>query len=283
VSWVRRHRFWLARRATQLGILLLFALGAHWHLGVLTGDLSAARVFRTVPFSDPFAALQILATGHVPASTALLGAGIVLAFYFVVGGRSFCSWVCPLNLVTDLGAGLKRRFRLQGHFRVARQTRFWIMALALLVSAISGVAAFEWVSPVAITHRELIFGPSLGLGVVAAILLLDLFVLRNGWCGSVCPLGAFYSLVGRRSLVRMGFDAGRCDHCRDCVPVCPEPHVIDFHRMAAVGFVDSGDCTNCSRCLEVCPRDAYRFTLRRGRSKAGRLKKGDHHATQDAA
>jgi ferredoxin len=53
--------------------------------------------------------------------------------------------------------------------------------------------------------------------------------------------------------------------------------------MAAAGFVDSGDCTNCSRCLEVCPRDAYRFTLRRGRSKAGRLKKGDHHATQDAA
>jgi ferredoxin-type protein NapH len=283
VTWLRQHRYGLARRTTQLGILLLFWWGAHRHLGVLTGDLSASRVFRTIPLSDPFAALQILATGHVLASTALLGAAIVLVFYFVVGGRSFCSWVCPVNIVTDLAGWLKRRFQLKGQFRVARQTRFWVLALALPVSAISGVAAFEWVSPVAITHRELIFGPSLGLGVVVAILLLDLFVLRNGWCGSLCPLGAFYSLLGRRSLVRMGFDAGRCDHCGDCTPVCPEAHVIDFQRMAAVGFIDSGDCTNCSRCLEVCPRGAYHFTWRVGRNKAGRREKGDHHATQNAA
>ena len=72
MSWVTEHRFWLARRTTQLGILLLFWLGAHLHLGVLTGNLSASRVLRTVPLADPFAVLQILVTGHALAGTVLL-------------------------------------------------------------------------------------------------------------------------------------------------------------------------------------------------------------------
>jgi ferredoxin-type protein NapH len=283
MSWIRSHRYWLARRTTQLGVLLLFWLGAHLHLGVLTGNLSASHVFRTIPLADPFAVLQILATGHAPAGTALLGAAIVLAFFFVVGGRSFCSWVCPVNLVADFAAALTRRFRLGGQLRVSRGVRYWILALALLVSALGGVAAFEWVSPIAMIHRELVFGAGLGLLVIAALLLLDLYVVKSGWCGSLCPLGAFYALVGRFSLVRIGFDADRCDRCGDCVPVCPEEQVIDFRQMAARGFIDSGECTNCARCLEVCPRGAFFPRPRSGRSAGRSLEEGDHHATQSAA
>jgi ferredoxin-type protein NapH len=283
MSWTRSRRFWLARRTTQLGILLLFWLGAHLHLGVLTGNLSASHVFRVIPLADPFAVLQILATGRAPAGTVLMGAAIVLVFYLLVGGRSFCSWVCPVNLLGDLAAAVKRRFRLDRQFRVSREARYWILGLALLVSALCGVAAFEWVSPVGMIHRELIFGPGLGLLAIAAILLLDLFVAQRGWCGSLCPLGAFYALVGRFSLLRMGFDTGRCDRCGDCVAVCPEKQVIDFQQMEAHASIRSGECTNCARCLEVCPRDAYHLTLRSVRSAANSLEKGDHHATQNAA
>ena len=52
-------------------------------------------------------------------------------------------------------------------------------ALAVLaVSAVAGVAAFEWVSPIAMLHRELIFGPGLGLLGVAGIFVLDLLVVK---------------------------------------------------------------------------------------------------------
>jgi ferredoxin-type protein NapH len=283
VSWIGAHRYWVARRITQLGILTLFWMGAHLHLGVLTGNLSASHVFRTVPLADPFAVLQILATGQSLAGTVLLGALIVTVFYAAVGGRSFCSWVCPVNPIADLAAFLKRRFRIRGQFGVARSTRFWVLGLTLPLSAVLGVAAFEWVSPIAMIHRELIFGAGFGLLAAGAILVLDLFVVRRGWCGSLCPLGAFYSLLGRRSLVRIGFDAERCDHCGDCIQVCPESQIIDYDRMTSRGFIDSGQCTNCSRCLEVCPRDAYHFTLRSSRSAAQHLDGGDHHATKSAA
>jgi ferredoxin-type protein NapH len=283
VSWIVSHRYWLARRTTQLGILLLFWLGAHRHLGVLTGDLSASHVFRTIPLADPFAVLQILATGHMLAGTVLLGAAVVLVIYVLVGGRSFCSWVCPVNLLTDFAAASKRRFQLEAQFRLPRGARYWILALALLVSAISGVAAFEWVSPIAVIHRELIFGAGLGLLVIVVILLFDLFIAKEGWCGSLCPLGAFYALVGRLSLVRVGFINDRCDRCGDCLVVCPEKQVIDFQPMTARGFIDSGECTNCTRCLEVCPRGAYHLTLRFARSAGRYIEEGDHHATQSAA
>ena len=264
MSWLWAHRYLLARRTTQLGVILLFWLGAHTHLGVLTGNLSASRVFRTVPLADPYAVLQILATGQKLGSTVLLGAVIVLGFWFVAGGRGFCAWVCPVNPVTDLAAWLRPRLGMRRGLHVDRSVRYWIMVLALPVSAIAGVAAFEWLSPIAMTHRELIYGPGPGLLAVAGIFVLDLFVLRPGWCGSLCPLGAFYSLVGRWSLLRVRFDQARCDHCGDCIRVCPEPQVIHYDEMEQRGFIDDGNCLNCARCLEVCPRDAYHLATRFG-------------------
>ncbi len=278
------HRFLIARRMVSLGILVLLWLGANTHLGVLTGNLSSSRLFRTIPLSDPYAVLQILAAGQPLASTVLIGAVIVLLFYVLVGGRAFCGWVCPVGVIADGSSWIKRRFQLRGQFRVAHSARHWIMLVALPVSAFTGLAAFEWLSPVGIVQREFIYGPSWGLAVVVgALVLADVFVLRSGWCGSLCPLGAFYSLVGRVSFARIGFLAERCDHCGDCVVVCPEPHVIDFHAMAQKGIVESGDCLGCARCLEVCPRDAYRFTSRFNRSAAPDLNEGDHHATKHAA
>jgi ferredoxin-type protein NapH len=264
VSVLAAHRYLVARRVTQLGMLVLFWLGAHGYSNLLTGNLSSSRVLGTVPLSDPYAVAQILATGQALAATVLVGAAVVAAFYWVVGGRAFCAWVCPVNMVADAAAWLRRRFTLPRTFHVNRSVRSWIMVLALPVSALTGVAAFEWVSPIGMVHRDLIYGAGLGLQAVAAILLLDLFVVRHGWCGTLCPLGAFYALLGRVSLVRVRFDAERCDHCGDCVIVCPEPQVIQYNEMGSRGFIASGDCLNCGRCLEVCPRDAYRFGMRFG-------------------
>ena len=262
MTWLQGHPYLLLRRLSQVGILVLFWLGAHQHLGLLTGNLSSSRVLRTVPLSDPFAVFQILATGRGLSATVLVGALVVLLFYLLAGGRSFCAWVCPLNMITDLAGWLRQRLGIRGQLRVAREARFWVMGMAIGLSALLGVAAFEWLSPIAMFHRELIFGVGFGLLSVVGIFLLDLFVLRHGWCGSLCPLGAFYSLVGRLSILRIGFDSSRCDRCGDCVPICPEPQVIRFDELGAKGFISDGQCLNCARCLEVCPRGAFSFISR---------------------
>jgi ferredoxin-type protein NapH len=236
---------------------------------LLRGDLSASELLGAVPLADPFAVLQIVLTGRIPGSTVLLGAVLVLLFYAALGGRTFCSWVCPVNPVTDLAAWLRRRFDLQAGPRIPRRMRDGALGLSLVLCPLTGLAAFEWISPIGILHRGLIFGIGAGWLVVGALFLLDLGSGR-AWCGRLFPLGAFWGRVGTVAQLRIGFEAESCTRCGDCFPVCPEPQVLDLRRAARRGFVSSGNCTNCGRCIPACPEGSLAFAWRTGAArKAG--------------
>ena len=266
-GWLARNRFALARRAVQFGVLLLFFGTAHrgWTIAgrpLLQGNLAAASFAGIVPLADPFATLQILATGHLMRSEVWIGAVIVFAAWLLLGGRTFCAWVCPLDVVTDAAAWLRERLGLRDLLHIPSTTRYGVLALAIVLSALTGVAAFEWVSPIGMLHRALVYGTLGGLVAVAGVLLLDLAVLRRGWCGHLCPLGAFWSLAGRAGLVKVHFDDARCTRCGDCVKACPEPRVLNLNRAAERGVIDGGECTNCGRCVAICPEDSLAFRIR---------------------
>ena len=145
---------------------------------------------------------------------------------------------------------------------MGRRVRYWLLGLALVLSAVLGVAAFEAVSPVGMIQRGLVFGLGAGWFAAGAIFLLDLLVQRNAFCGHVCPLGAFYAVVGRFSLLRVRHNHDNCTDCLDCVRVCPESQILQLVGKAS-GSVLDGVCTNCGRCIEVCRDDALRFDLRK--------------------
>jgi len=263
-SW----RYLFLRRFTQLGILLLFFGTAHWawqypkKTPLLTGNLSASKFLGLIPMADPLAALQIFFTGHVLTRETLIGVAVVLTFYLLVGGRVFCAWVCPVNMVTDLAGWLRNRLDIKAIIHLPRTIRYFVLAAALLLSAVTGVAAFEWVSPVGMMHREIIFGMGFGFLALVSIFLFDLLILKNGWCGHLCPLGAFWSLVGKMGLVRVRFDKRSCTHCGECAKVCPEPQVLNLKKLEERGLVFSGECSNCGRCTALCPEGSLSFDLR---------------------
>ena len=91
-GWWPAHRWLVLRRSSQLGILALFLLGPLAGVWILKGNLSSSLTLNVLPLTDPFLILQSLAAGHLPYTTALIGAAIMLAFYALVGGRVFCSW-----------------------------------------------------------------------------------------------------------------------------------------------------------------------------------------------
>lgn len=270
VGRLRVLRFSIARRVVQFGVLLAFFGTLHWGWAVLgqpllAGNLSAARFAGMLPLADPFAVLQMLAARHALATEVLIGAAVTLAVYALLGGRVFCAWVCPMNVVTDAAFWLRNRLGIGASddlVRVPSATRYAVLALALLLSVASGVAAFEWFSPIAMLHRELIYGIGLGLTAALGIFLLDALVIRHGWCGHLCPLGAFWSIVGRGAQVRVAFDDASCTRCGDCVKVCPEPRVLHFGHAAARAMIAAGECTNCGRCVAICPESSLNFALR---------------------
>ncbi len=263
----RSYRLLVLRRLVQLGVLALFLLGPVAGVWVLKGNLSSSQVLETVPLSDPFVFLQTLLAGHLPEFSLVVGALIVSLFYLLVGGRSFCSWVCPINPVTDLAGWAARRLGVGRKVSISRQLRYWILALVLVLPALTGMVVWELVNPVSLLHRGIIFGMGMGWYLVVAILLFDLWVLPKGWCGHICPMGACYSLIGRFSPLRVrasGRDA--CNDCMDCYAVCPEPQVIKpalKGKAKGVGpVILSPNCTNCGRCIDICSVNVFEYGSR---------------------
>ena len=262
-------KYLILRRVVQIGLLFLYFGGNYWGWTILQGDLSSSVLFGKVPLSDPLAVLQILATGAMLGINALVGAAIIALFYGIVGGRAFCSWVCPVNMVTDLANWLRRKLlidRIERKVWITRNARYYMIVLALIVSALTGLAAFEVISPITIFNRGVIFGFGAGAGLLVAIFIFDLFVVKNGWCGHICPLGGVHSIIGKYSLIRVTHTSENCTLCMKCKEVCPEVQVLGMIGKRSED-VSKGECTNCGRCVDVCDDDALGFHIRNYLSK----------------
>ena len=261
---MKRFKYLLMRRIVQILILVLYIGANAWGWKFIRGDLSSSSLLGTIPLSDPYAVVQIVLTGATIGTDLIVGALIVTLFYGIIGGRAFCSWVCPVNIITDTANWLRRRLKfaeIQKRFYMNRALRYWILGLSLLLSIVLGVAAFELISPVSMAYRGAVFGMGMGTGALIVIFLFDLLVHENGWCGYICPLGATYSLIGKFSLIRVKHDASKCTDCRQCITVCPEKEVLHMINRSSESVL-MGECTNCGRCIDVCQDNALGFSIR---------------------
>ena len=265
-GWVGAHRYLLLRRFSQLVFLLLFLAGPWFGIWIVQGTLAGSLTLGVLPLTDPFIALQGVLAGHWPAATALIGAAIVLLAYALIGGRTYCSWGCPINPVTDAAHWLHTKLGLPKGWQPKRTARLWLLGTVLAASALTGTIAWELVNPITMLHRGLVFGMGAAWALVGIVFLFDLVVARRGWCGHLCPVGAFYGLVGHKSLLRVSAaNRAACDDCMDCYAVCPEAHVISpalKGKSGATPIIVSPDCTNCGRCIDVCAMDVFNFTHR---------------------
>ncbi len=285
-GWFRAHKYLLARRIVQVIILTLFMLGPIAGFTILKGNLASSTALEFIPMTDPLLFLQMIAAGFFGmASSAVIGAALVLAFYLAVGGRVFCSWVCPVNIVTDTAHWLRRKLGIKGGTRLSPKVRYWMLGLVLVMAFATGSLAWEMVNPVSMLHRGLIFGFGFGWAIVLGVFLYDVFVTRHGWCGHLCPMGAFYSLVGTVAQVRVLTPRrDECDDCMECYEVCPEPQVLPLALKGAKDgrppVILSAECTNCGRCIDICDENVFELGLR---SKAQESERNKGLLAEDAA
>ena len=266
-GWLRSYKWLVLRRISQLSILALFLAGPLFGIWIVKGNLASSLTLDVLPLTDPYVLLQTLFAGHVAETTAFIGAAIVLVFYMLVGGRVYCSWVCPVNIITDTAEWLRTRLGIKGGTQLSRSARFWVLGLSLALATATGTLAWELINPVYMVQRALIFGIGFAWVVIISIFLLDAFISRRAWCGHLCPVGAFYNLIGKFSLIRVSaVNRHRCDDCMECFVICPESSVI---KPALKGeskdigpVIMSSDCTNCGRCIDICAEDVFKFDLR---------------------
>jgi len=256
----KSYRYLVLRRISQTGLLLLFIGGNYFGWNILKGNFSSAILFNKIPLSDPYAVLQTLFSGFIVTSDLLIGSLIVLFIYGLLFGRIFCSWICPINLISDFASYISKIIKLERNFVVSKKIRYFTLVIGLVLSTILGLSAFEAISPISIFHRGIIFGIGSGWTVILAIFLFDLVATKNGWCGHLCPLGAFYSVVGRFAILKVMHKKDNCTNCLKCFDVCHEPQVLSIINKSD-GIIKSGECSNCARCIEICEDNALNFSL----------------------
>lgn len=260
-GWLIAHKWLLLRRFSQLSIIGLFLLGPVFGVWIIKGNMSSSLTLDTVPLTDPFVFLQTLFAGYLPEITVIIGAVIVALFYFFVGGRVYCSWVCPINIVTDAADWLRRVLKVKTSLSFSRMGRYGLLLVSLVLASVSGMLVWELVNPVTMIQREIVFGMGFSWLFIVGIFILDAFVSRRAWCGHLCPMGAFYSLLGQASIIKVNaINRDSCNDCMDCFAVCPEPQVIKPALKGSVTsspVINSGNCTNCARCIDVCAENVF--------------------------
>jgi ferredoxin-type protein NapH len=257
------HRFLISRRLVQFGLLILFFGSNYFGWKILTGNYSSAILLGEINLSDPFALLQILFSGFIVATDALIGGLIILVLYSLIVGRAFCSWVCPMNIVVDLAGWINKKVGFSKpkiDFSKIAKLRYYVFALILILSAILGFAVFEMISPIGMLHRNIVFGFGTGIIAVVAIFLFDMVARPLSFCHHICPLGAFYSLVSRYRMLKVFHKVEACTKCNKCFAVCPEKQILSIVGKRS-GSIVSGECTNCGRCIEVCDDQALKFSV----------------------
>ena len=230
----------------------------------------------------------------------------VLAVLALLGGRIYCSVICPLGVLQDMLGRLSRlRGRKKHKLRYTEEKKVlrWTVAGLVFLSALTGYSLLlSLLDPYSLfgritanLFRPLYLALNNGLAflfsqfdnyalykmklslesassLVVALVSLGLVGFLSWkygrlYCNAVCPVGSLLGLLSRFAVFKIRMDTAACTGCGRCEAVCKASCLDSRNRT-----VDSGRCVVCLNCLEACASRALSFNLSRpGRKKREKI------------
>ena len=261
------HKWRNIRWATLIAVNLLFVLSYRFDVQLAEGALTASRVVG-FHFADLNSALQVMLAYKTILINLVIGTGTVLFMWWLLGGRSFCSWTCPYHLLAEIAEKIHvflAARRMVVDYPLHRATRSVLYVVFALLALVSGYTVYESISPTGIVSRALIYGPGLAMIWVLGLLVYEIVFIRRMWCRYICPIGLTYGFVGAVSPVRVKYSLENCLHEGDCRKVCLVPHVLECTKKTYAEDVEvaiGADCTRCGLCVDACPTGSLRFDIK---------------------
>jgi polyferredoxin len=207
-----------------------------------------------------------------------------LGFIGTMVGRMTCGWVCPFGFIQDLIHKIPtRKFSL---WKPLRWVKYAVLGLTVVIMPVFFVDAsglgHPWfcklICPAGTLEGAvplLFLKPSLWQTVglffwnklaILILILVAAILISRFFCRVLCPLGAFYGLFSRISLVQLEFVEGNCVECGACLHRCPTGVVPNQE-------FDSRECIMCLKCVDACHFRALDFSIRRPPDKRAKPKR----------
>ena len=217
----------------------------------------------------------------------------VLGYLMAVGvffGRFICGWLCLFGLLQELlykipVPKLTIPEKIDHMLRYLKYVVLVVLVIGLplfyrgkygagepfFCKYVCPVGTLEGGVPLVLLNSAL--RPALGflfrwkMAILILCLTACVFIYRP-FCRYICPLGAFYALFQKISVIRMTVDSGACTDCGLCKKTCPMR--VDPQKQP-----NSPECIRCGECVKACPMHALSFTGP-GRKKHAKEKKGEY-------
>ena len=223
----------------------------------------------------------------------VIAALVVLTLVF---GRIYCSVICPLGILQDLLARLRRKKNKYSYSKEVRWLRYPVLVV-FIVAAVAGVGSlFQLLAPYSSFGRiaTMLFQPlwmmgnnvlgflaeradsyafytvdvwmkSLPVFIVALVTLVVLVVTAwtggRTYCNTICPVGTILSFLARFSWLKVRFDAEKCKNCTMCSRNC-KSSCIDYKTHT----VDYSRCVVCGNCISKCKFGALKYSGKIGKT-----------------
>lgn len=197
-------------------------------------------------------------------------------------GRFICGWLCLFGLIEELlymipTPKIRIPEKIDKALRYLKYVFLFLFVFALpffyrsslgtgdpfFCKYICPVGTLEAGIPLAILDKSV--RSALGvlfnwkLAILIACILSSIFIYRP-FCKYVCPLGAFYSLFQKVSLLKMSFDQNACVNCGACARTCK----MNVNPMKNP---NSTECIRCGECIKACPKSALKFGVANNNTK----------------
>ncbi|MFU8819863.1 MAG: 4Fe-4S binding protein [Desulfurivibrio sp.] len=251
----------LLRRTVMLAIVALFML-QYFKINLLVGSLSGSTLLGKIKLLDFFAFIEISAAAQ-GISLIMFTAVLPVALLYLVLGRAFCGWVCPMDLLFSLTDKVRLGERTPPAPPLPPQVGYWLAGGLLLLALLTSLPIFtNFFSHLTNFFRAIAGGVFLAsdlpvepavvawsLLTLLALLLLEYFYPRL-WCRTLCPVGKTYGLFNQVSLLKLRFNQGDCEGCELCEHKCYMG--VKIVRNLDRGKLRDPNCIYCGRCIEGC-------------------------------
>ena len=275
------------RRLLQLVFcIIVLAIGIQFYLfvsqletGMIPGFERPPGVEAFLPISALVSLRHFFISGKInsihPSALVIF---LIICMTAVILKKGFCSWVCPIGLLSDFLSELNTvlfknkvvfptpvdwvlrciKYGLAGFF-------VWSIFYKMPIQSIEQFIQSPYNRFADV--KMLYFFTDMSNTALTVILVLFLlsFAVPYFWCRYLCPYGAVLGTLSFLSIGKIKRNPSNCTNCGRCEKKCPS--LIKIRQKKTI---HSSECTACMTCIKNCPEEqAIGFSITTGNIQLG--------------